>query len=314
MYEVSNMAEEKVIEDDAQEVEITVDDSKTLVNGEQSADSSSTEVEVTTDSESVEDGEELDDYSKRVRKRIKTLTDKYRTEERNRDEAVRYAQQVKDENDKLKQRMQSLDKGYITEYGSRIESQLASAKQLYKEAHEAGDADALFNAQETLSKIAIEQERHRMAKQRQEQQVAPVEQKIERPVTQTQQAPVQAQQPVDPDPKAKGWAEKNTWFGDDEIMTQAAFTIHRRLVEEEGFDPQADEYYSEIDKRIRGEFPQKFSNVRKNGGSAKVASADTSASRNSKSGRRTVKLSPSQIAIAKKLGVPLEEYAKYVKD
>jgi len=316
MFEVQKMAEEtteKVIEDDAQEVEITVDDSKTLVNGEQSDDSTSSEVEVASDSEPKEDGE-LDDYSKRVQKRIKTLTDKYRTEERQREEAVRYAQQVKDENDKLKQRMESLDKGYITEYGSRLESQLASAKQLYKEAHEAGDADALFNAQETLSKIAIEKERHRMAKERQEQQKPAQQQNLNAPVASTPQQPVQQQKPVDPDPKAQKWAENNTWFGDDEIMTQAAFTIHRRLVEEEGFDPQADEYYSEIDKKMREEFPQRFSTSRKNGGSAKVASADTSASRNSKSGRRTVKLSPSQIAIAKKLGVPLEEYAKYVKD
>ena len=308
------MAEEKVIEDDAQEVEITVDDSKTLVNGEQGVDSSTPEVEVTSDAEPKEEAE-LDDYSKRVQKRIKTLTDKYRTEEKQREEAVRYAQQVKSENDKLKQRMESLDKGYITEYGSRLESQLASAKQLYKEAHEAGDADGLFNAQETLSKIAIEKERHRMAKERQEQQKPVQQQNLNAPVASSQQQPVQQQQqPVDPDPKAQKWAENNTWFGDDEIMTQAAFTIHRRLVEEEGFDPQADEYYSEIDKKIREEFPQRFSPSRKNGGSAKVASADTSASRNSKSGRRTVKLSPSQIAIAKKLGVPLEEYAKYVKD
>ena len=193
---------EKVIEDDAQEVEITVDDSKTLVNGEQSDDSTSSEVEVASDSEPKEDGE-LDDYSKRVQKRIKTLTDKYRTEERQREEAVRYAQQVKDENDKLKQRMESLDKGYITEYGSRLESQLASAKQLYKEAHEAGDADALFNAQETLSKIAIEKERHRMAKERQEQQKPAQQQNLNAPVASTPQQPVQQQKPVDPDPKAQ---------------------------------------------------------------------------------------------------------------
>jgi GH15 family glucan-1,4-alpha-glucosidase len=171
----------------------------------------------------------------------------------------------------------------------------------------------MFEAQSALSKISIEQERYRLAKQRQDQtkmEKAPVE-----GGTQVQaNAPVANAPPPKADPKAESWAQKNEWFGQDEVMTYAAFGIHRKLVEEEGFDPQADEYYSEIDKRMRTEFPQRFNAGRKNGGSARVASADTSASRTTKPGRRTVKLSPSQIAIAKKLGVPLEEYAKYVKD
>jgi hypothetical protein len=132
---------------------------------------------------------------------------------------------------------------------------------------------------------------------------------------QPQQAAPQAQpqQPPQVDPKAKSWAEKNEWFGNDEIMTTAAFTIHRRLIEEEGFDPNTEEYYSEIDSRIRSEFPHKFNTVKKSGGK-QVASAGNSASRSNKQGRRTVKLTHSQVAIAKKLGVPLEEYAKFVKD
>ena len=244
---------------------------------------------------------------------IKTLTDKYRTEERDREEAVRFAQTVKQENDKLKERLTSLDKGYLNEYGTRLESQLATAKQIYRDAHESGDVDKMFDAQGALSKISIEQERYRLAKQRQDQtrlQKAPTE-----GGTQVQASAPAAQAPAPKaDPKAEGWANKNEWFGQDEVMTYAAFGIHRKLVEEEGFDPQADEYYSEIDKRMRTEFPQRFNAGRKTGGSARVASADTSASRTTKTGRRTVKLSASQIAIAKKLGVPLEEYAKYVKD
>jgi|TARA_B110000285_G_C15098038_1_gene603293 hypothetical protein len=303
-------AAEKVI-DDNEEVEITVDDTKTLVNSE--SDHGSITTEVVVSEEDTQDPEELDDYSKRVQKRIKTLTDKYRTEERDREEAVRFAQTVKQENDKLKERLTSLDKGYLNEYGTRLESQLATAKNIYRDAHESGDVDKMFDAQGALSKISIEQERYRLAKQRQDQtklQKAPTE-----GGTQVQASAPRAQTPPPKaDPKAEGWANKNEWFGQDEVMTYAAFGIHRKLVEEEGFDPQADEYYSEIDKRMRTEFPQRFNAGRKTGGSARVASADTSASRTTKTGRRTVKLSASQIAIAKKLGVPLEEYAKYVKD
>ena len=303
-------AAEKVIEDN-EEIEVTVDDTKTLVNSE--SDHGSTTTEVVVSEEDTQDPEELDDYSKRVQKRIKTLTDKYRTEERDREEAVRFAQTVKQENDKLKERLTSLDKGYLNEYGTRLESQLATAKNIYRDAHESGDVDKMFEAQGALSKISIEQERYRLAKQRQDQtklQKAPTE-----GGTQVQASAPRAQTPPPKaDPKAEGWANKNEWFGQDEVMTYAAFGIHRKLVEEEGFDPQADEYYSEIDKRMRTEFPQRFNAGRKTGGSARVASADTSASRTTKTGRRTVKLSASQIAIAKKLGVPLEEYAKYVKD
>mgnify|MGYP003666754953 CR=1 FL=1 len=299
-------AEEKVINED-EEIEITVDDTKPLVNSESNYDTTTPEVVVE------EEAEELDDYSKRVQKRIKTLTDKYRTEERDKQEAVQFAQNVKVENDKLKERLTSLDKGYLNEYGTRLESQLATAKNIYRDAHESGDVDKMFEAQGALSKISIEQERYRLAKQRQDQtklQKAPVQggTQVQASAPQTQTPPPKA------DPKAEGWAQKNEWFGQDEVMTYAAFGIHRRLVEEEGFDPQADEYYTEVDKRMRTEFPQRFNASRRNGGSARVASADTSASRTTKTGRRTVKLSASQIAIAKKLGVPLEEYAKYVKD
>jgi len=250
--------------------------------------------------------DELENYSKNVQKRIKKLTEKYRQEERDREEAVRLAQALRQENENLKNQMQSSQQGYLNEYGSRLENQLNLAKQAYRDAHDRGDVDKMFEAQEMLSKISIEQERYRLAKNRQEKVQV---QRQEQPAQYQQQQAAPQQQPVQPDPKAQGWAEKNEWFGQDEVMTYAAFGIHRKLVEEEGFDPTSDEYYNEIDNRMRKEFPQRFS---KNGRSGQVASADTSASRKP-SGRRTVKLSPSQVAIAKKLGVPLEEYAKYVK-
>ena len=254
--------------------------------------------------------EELDTYSKGVQSRIKKLTEKYRQEERDKGEAVRLSQQLLDENNKLKTRVKALDTGYLSEYGSRLESQTDGAKRIYKEAYEAGDTDRMLEAQQALSNIAIQQQQYNTAKARAEQQAKmPVQQ-------QQQQAPVQQQQrqaaPV-PDKKAVAWKDKNEWFGKDKIMTTAAYTIHQELIEEEGFDPNSDDYYTEVNRRMRGEFPHKFA-AKKSGGGSQVASAGNSASRSTKTGRRTVKLSHSAVAIAKKLGVPLEEYAKYVKD
>jgi len=256
-----------------------------------------------------EDEGELDNYSQSVQKRIKKLTERYRNEQRDREEAVRMAQKLLEENNKLKGRVQQLDNGYLNEYGSRLTTQEEAAKRAYKAAYEQGDSDAMLAAQEQLSQIAIDKQRYSQAKTRVEQQA---KMQVQQPQQQYQPAPQQQQQPK-VDPKAKSWAEKNEWFGNDEIMTTAAFTIHRRLIEEEGFDPNTEEYYSEIDSRIRSEFPHKFNTVKKSGGK-QVASAGNSASRSNKQGRRTVKLTHSQVAIAKKLGVPLEEYAKFVKD
>ena len=261
-----------------------------------------------------ESGEsELDSYSKGVQSRIKKLTEKYRQEERDKAEAVRLSQQLIEENKKLKTRVQSLDSGYLNEYGNRLESQTVSAKQLYKEAHESGDTDKMLEAQELISKIAVEKQRYASAKTKAEQQA---KLQVQRQQQQPQpQAQPQAQpQQAPPDPKAQAWAEKNAWFGDDRVMTMAAFAINQQLIEEEGFDPQTDEYYTAIDSRIRSEFPHKFETPKKSGGGSQVASAGNSASRSTKQGRRSVKLTHSQVAIAKKLGVPLEEYAKYVKE
>ncbi len=257
--------------------------------------------------------DELGEYSKNVQSRIKRLTEKYRKEERDREEAVRLSQSLLEENKKLKSRMQQLDTGYLSEYGTRLQTQTEAAKRAYKEAYEAGDPDRMAEAQMAMSNLAIEQQRYNNAKARADQDQRLQTERAQAP--QQQAAPASQPQPqqAKPDPKAQGWAQKNTWFGEDRVMTTAAFAIHQGLIEDEGFDPQSDEYYTELDKRIRREFPHKFQS-QKSGGGTQVASAGSSASRSTKQGRRTVKLTPSQVAIAKKLNVPLEEYAKYVKD
>jgi hypothetical protein len=254
--------------------------------------------------------DELEKYSKNVQKRIGRLTEKMRQEQRDREEAVRVAQQLLQEKQQLEGRLKQLDSGYLNEYGARIEAQIASARRAYKEAYDAGDTDKMIEAQEAIARATNDKSRYDLAKSRADRQ--PVEAPRQPQYQPQQYSQPQPQQPQ-VDPKAQSWAEKNTWFGQDEVMTYAAFGIHRKLVEDEGFDPQSEEYYTEIDRRMKNEFPHKF-NVAKNTGKTRVAPAGSSASRSTTPGRRTVKLSPSQIAIAKRLGVPLEEYAKYVKD
>lgn len=257
--------------------------------------------------------DELGEYSKNVQSRIKRLTEKYRKEERDREEAVRFSQQLLEENKKLKGRMQQLDTGYLSEYGTRLQTQTEAAKRTYKEAYEAGDPDRMSDAQMAMSNLAIEQQRYNNAKARVDQDQRLQTQRAQAPQQQAPAASAPPPQQAKPDPKAQSWAQKNAWFGEDRVMTTAAFTVHQGLIEEEGFDPNSDEYYTEIDRRMRREFPHKFQG-QKSGGGTQVASAGSSASRSTKQGRKTVKLTPSQVAIAKKLNVPLEEYAKYVKD
>ena len=286
----------------------------------------STEFEVVTDSSTGDTGsedeakdeseskeEELDTYSKNVRQRISQITQKYRDEESARKSAVDYAEAVKKQNDELKQRLESLDQSYVGEFDTRIKSQVDSAKQAYQKAYDEGDADGMFEAQKNISRLAIDEAQLDQARKRQERDSAAREEARNAPAPPPQQK--QQQQPAAPDPKAEAWASSNDWFGTDQPMTYAAFGLHRQLIEEEGFDPTSDEYYNELDKRIRTEFPQKFKGTKRGDSGPRVASADSSASKaSSGKGRRTVKLTPSQIAIAKRLNVPLEEYAKYVKE
>ena len=295
-------------EEEKPEVEVEDEGQEVIVE-------STDEVEETTEEKPVEEvkaeetteEKELEDYSTTVQKRIKQLNDRYRNEQLQREEAVRVAEQLVEENKKLKERVKNLDSGYLTEYGARTESQLEAARRVFKEAYESGDAEAITSAQEALARATAEADRFEVAKKKADE-VAVVQQ------SDAESTPQPKPQQAQPDPKAKAWAEKNQWFGQDEVMTYATFGIHRKLIEEEGFDPNSEEYYSEIDRRLRSEFPNKFQ-VTKKPGSNQVASAGSSASRSPKQGRKnSVKLSPSQIAIAKKLNVPLEEYAKYVKD
>ena len=291
MPEAAEKEELEIIEteDEAQEVET------------QEVETEREESEPTADN----DDDELASYSESVQRRIRTLTGKYREEERQRQAALEYAEGVKKQNEELQARLNKLDESYVGEFGTRLESQVISAKEAYKKAYDEGDADAMFEAQQNISRLAMEQAKYDQIKERGNQQ-AP--QAVETP-----QAAPQQQPPAKPDPKAEAWASKNEWFGADQTMTYAAFGIHRQLIEDEGFDPTSDEYYTELDRRVRTEFPHKFKeSVRSTG--PRVASAESTASKSSKKGRRTVKLTPSQIAIAKRLNVPLEEYAKYVKE
>ena len=235
-----------------------------------------------------------------------------REEERQKESAIQFAESVKKENENLNTRLDNLDKGYLEEFNNRVQSQLESAKRALKDANESGDADKIVEAQANLAAITVEKSKITKPKVEKTE-----EQPNQQPVVPNQpqpippQPPQQAQNPK-PDPKAEAWASKNEWFGQDEVMTYASFGIHRRLVEDEGFDPTTDEYYSELDKRIAAEFPHKVGQTKQTGGSQKVVSATSSKSRN-KGGKKTVRLSPSQVAMAKRLGVPLEEYAKYVR-
>lgn len=256
------------------------------------------------------DDDELSGYSQKVQSRISKLTEKRRQAERDAEEAKRLAQVLYEEKQRLEERVRSLDTGYLSEYGTRLEAQSLAAKDAFKKAYESGDADAIAAAQEQMSKIAIDQERFRIAKQRSTTQ-APLQ--AEKPEAPVQQQSQQRQPEVRVDPKAQSWAEKNEWFGSDKMLTAAAMALHSTLVEDEGFDPTSDEYYSEIDRRIRREFPNKFQTT-KTAAPARVAPAASSASKAAVQGRRSVKLTASQVAMAKRLNVPLEEYAKYVKE
>ena len=251
--------------------------------------------------------DELEQYSESVQRRISKLTNRFREEERQRQAAIEYAEAVKKQNEELRARIDKLDQSYVGEFGNRVEADAAAAKEAYRKAYEGGDADGMFEAQQRISRIALEQARYEEAKRRNEQRQT-------QPAPSPEPAAPPQEQPAQPDPKAEAWAQKNEWFGNDQTMTYAAFGIHRQLIEEEGFDPSSDEYYSELDKRVRTEFPHKFAGTKRDSG-PRVASAGSTASKSSSpKGRRTVKLTPSQIAIAKRLNVPLEEYAKYVKE
>ena len=243
---------------------------------------------------------EVEEYSEGVKKRIAKLTKKMREAERQKEEALRYAESVKKERDEFKTQATSLDKNYATEMEGRISSSLAAAQAKLAAARESQDSKAEVEALTAISQLGYEQGKLAELKtaQQMQEKAAKDQPQIKQPT-----------RPTAPDPKAEAWAEKNDWFGKDNAMTYTAFDLHRKLTEEEGYDPKSDDYYAEIDRRIRLEFPQKFdTSVEKQ--TSKPTQNVASATRSSKTGRKSVRLTSSQVAIAKKLGVPLEEYAK----
>ena len=249
--------------------------------------------------------DELKQYSEGVQKRIAKLTKKWREAERQKEEALTYAEKVMQDKKKADEKISKLEPGFLKSTEESIISGLESAKAKLAAAREAGDINAEVEAQTMISELAYKQAKFVEAKAMQEQ--TSKEKEIEKPeVNLSRQKVAQGT----PDPKASSWAEKNTWFGKDSAMTYTAFDLHKKLTEDEGFDPQSDEYYSEIDKRIRLEFPHKFVNNEQKVETTKPVQTVASAKRSTKSGRKTVRLTSSQVAIAKKLGVPLEEYAK----
>jgi len=250
-----------------------------------------------------EEKDELKDYSDGVQKRIAKLTRKMREAERQKEEAVTYAQNVTYQKNQAESRLSKLDKSYVSEFESRVTTSLAAAKLALKNAIESQNVEAQIAAQEQLANISVENARLNSMKR--DNVETPKEKEVR--VNPQQRQPTQQS-----DPRAEEWASDNTWFGNDTAMTYTAFDIHKKLVEQEGYDPKSDEYYEEVDSRIRLEFPHKFDKVVDTTTKrAKPAQAVASANRSATSGRKkTVKLSPSQVAIAKRLGVPLEDYAK----
>jgi len=254
-----------------------------------------------------EEKDELKEYSEGVQKRIAKLTRKMREAERQREEALAFAQSVKSKNDEMEGRLSKIDSSYVSEFESRVKTSMAAAKLALKNAIESQDVEAQIAAQQQLAALTLDEARLNNIKVANENKPKAEEKQVN---INPQQQYYQPQQQSDP--KAEDWATKNPWFGNDSAMTYTAFDIHKKLVEQEGYDPKSDEYYAEVDKRIRVEFPHKFDKVEDTTTErAKPAQNVASARRSASTGRKkTVKLTPSQVAIAKRLGVPLEEYAK----
>ena len=295
-------------EDEGQIVEIEEEKSEEQ-SEEQPKVETSTDTETATEEKGKEDSDadDVSQYSESVKKRIAKLTKKYRDEEKERAAAVQFAESVKKQNDELKLRLDKLDTTYVGEFDTRVQSQAAAAKEAYRKAYEAGDSDAMYEAQQTISKIALEEARLNQIKADREEQP-------KRAQVNGSSPPVSPPPPPPkPDPRAEQWAEDNEWFGSDRVLTSAAMGIHEDLMQE-GIETESDEYYNQINKRMKDYFAQRFAESSSEE-QTKAAPVQNVASVSRRSGgRKSVKLTKSQVVIAKKLGVPLEEYAKYVKE
>jgi len=266
------------------------------------------EIENKENKETKENKDELEEYSATVKRRIDKLTRKMRESERREQAAIEYAKKINEENKKLTTQYTSNNAAYIDDLSTRVAAQIDAAKNNLKNAISNGDVDKQVDFQREIAALTQEEDRVRREKLKLEKNKDSKETTISQP-------PPPPPKPQ-PDPKALKWAEDNPWFGEDQIMTYAAYGLHQQLTEQEGIDPKSDEYYEEIDKRIKKEFPNRFkdSKVEENSSNGKPVQAVASAVRSTKTGRKVVRLTPSQVAIAKKLGVPLEEYAKHVKE
>ena len=256
------------------------------------------------------DDDKLEEYSKGVQARIAKLTRKMREAERREKAALDYAKAVEGKRKVLEQKFEKTDANYIKKFESTIASGMEAAQKELAAAIETGDAKAQVEANKRIATLAFENAKLDAVKEGRE-----VPTQAEKPVNLSQGSTTSQpamDDPINPDPKAEAWASKNSWFGSDRAMTYTAFEIHKDLTEKEGFDPNSDEYYAEVDKRIRVDFPHKFGNT-ENKQSNRAVQTVASANRSVKPGRKTVRLTSSQVAIAKKLGVPLEEYAKQLK-
>jgi len=279
------------------QIELDLDDSEeTEIELDSSSDSSDSDVEVS-------EPDAFEKAESNTQKRIDRLTKKMREAQRREEEALRYAKSVQEESNQLRQRFDALDTSFVSEYESRVTTQMDQAEQALARAMEIGDTAAAVEANKRIASLAIENDRLSQAKRQQQSRV----QYAQQPQQQQQQQPQEMRRP---DARAQEWAAQNDWFGQDEAMTFAAFGIHKRLVESEGFDPATEEYYTELDRRISEKF-----NMPAKTTSRRPAQTVAGVSRTSgRSSGKKVRLTPSQVAIAKKLGVPLEAYAKYVKD
>ena len=300
-----NEAQEKNLEQEAPEQNV-------LVDIEESNDKTTEAAEVEakeddrTNVRNDQSEDELENYSDNVKKRINQLTAKRKQALEEAEAAFMYAEQQKKKNEELQQQLKQLNSGYTSEFGNRIEAQSAQAKKLYKEAFDAGDAEKMSEASDLMAKLAIENERLRIQKLRTETKGTEKNEGESQQVTpQARQTP----QKQDLDPKLQGWLDKNTWFGHDMVMTRGAQAIHEQVVSEDGIDPSTDEYYKEIDKRMRVEFPHKFQSDRKV--AQTVAPVNGKAVGNN-GRKKQIELTPGQVAFAKKMRIPLEQYAKEV--
>jgi len=262
--------------------------------------------------EAKKESDEIEDYSEGVKKRIAKLTYKIREAERREQAAIDYAKSVQGELNKTKNKLSKTDQNLYDEYKGRVGSELQAAQDRYKKAYESGDTDAMLEAQKSIAKLAVEEESLNRVRAKQPEEVEEAVVDVDKEIQARSQVQQQAQ--VQPDPKAQNWAKKNEWFGSDVAMTTSAFAFHRQLVEQEGYDPTSDEYYAEVDKRMAEAFPHKLGKTQQNMVNEVVAGSSRGSTTARTRSRRKVQLTPSQVAIAKRLGVPLEEYAKHIKE